>query len=92
MRTLSSRNYFGKTEICNFNMSVYVNKNIFRFNISINNVVSVKILKSEQQLRKVKACLVLSKFLNFSEVKEHFAASAQVHDKEQLCLGLKRPV
>jgi hypothetical protein len=36
--------------------------------------------------------LILCELLDLAEVEEHLSSRAEVHDKEELCLGLKGPV
>jgi hypothetical protein len=73
-------------------MAVYINQNVFRLDISIDYVQIMEMLKAKQQLSEVELSFVFSKFLDLAEMKEHLTSSAQIHDKKQFGLGLKRPV
>ena len=38
--------HFGQTEVCNFNMSVMVNQQILRFEISIDDILLMQVHKT----------------------------------------------
>ena len=73
-------------------MAVDVNEYILRLNIPINNVMRMQILKSKEQLGKIKASLLFGEFLNLTQMEEHFTASTEVHHEKELCFGLEGPV
>jgi hypothetical protein len=46
-----------KTKICEFEISIHVNKYVFRFQIAIDNTLTVKILEDEDDVRSIKTAL-----------------------------------
>ena len=73
-------------------MPINIDQNVFRLDVSIYYIHVMKMLQSKQEFSKVEFCLILWKFLNFSQMEKHFSTCAKVHDKEKLSLGLKWPV
>ena len=73
-------------------MAVDINKNILWLNIPVYNIMSMQILKSEKQLRKIKSSLLLGEFLYLSQMEEHFTTSTEVHHEKKLCFGLEGPI
>jgi hypothetical protein len=67
-------------------MSIYINKNIFRFDVSIYNIQFVKILQSKQYLNKVKLGQLLRKLLEVIKMEEYLTSSTYIHYKEKFFL------
>lgn len=57
-------------------MTVNVDQNVLRLNISVDNALVMNILHALQHLYEVKFGLLLCKLLHFAQVKEHFSSSA----------------
>lgn len=70
-------------------MSVDVNENVLRLDVTVDYVLFVKVFKAEQQLRKIEPSLIFREFLDFTEVEKHLAASAEIHNEEELGFRLK---
>ena len=65
-------------------MAVYIDKNVFRLDVTVDYIHVVEVFKTEQELRKVESSLIFRELLDFSQVEEHFTTSAQIHHEEQL--------
>jgi hypothetical protein len=70
-------------------MSIYINQNIFWFDISVNDVLIVKIFHSQYELTEVKLGLIFGKFLDFAKVEKHLTTCANIHNKKELSFGLE---
>ena len=57
-------------------MAININKYVLWLNVPIDYVLRVQVLKTEQQLSKIKASLILRKLLYLTQMKEHLAARA----------------
>lgn len=65
-------------------MAVYIDKNVFRLDVTVDYIHVMEVFKTEQELRKVESSLIFCELLDFSQVEEHFTTSAKIHDEEQL--------
>lgn len=52
--------FLGETKVYQLHMSVFINENVFWFQISINDIHLVQTLNSEHNLRQVEPCIVLA--------------------------------
>jgi len=89
MGSLALRYYFAESKIRNFDMTIDVDEDILRLDISIHNIQIMQILQPFQHLREVKLGLLLRELLYFPKMKEHLSTCANIHDEEELRLALK---
>lgn len=82
MGSLPPRNDFRQTEICNLDVTIDVNQNVFRFNISIHNVLSMKVLEAKEKLGKIEPRLFFGKLLDLAQMEKHLTSCAKIHYKE----------
>ena len=73
-------------------MAIHIYQNVFRLDITIDNVAVMQVLKAKQDLTHEKLRLLLAKPPVLQQVKEDLTASADIHDKEQLMRALKGPM
>lgn len=73
-------------------MAIDIDEDVLRFDISVDDVLSVQVFKPEQQLCEVEPSLILCKLLHLTQMEEHLASSTQVHHEEELCLRLEGPI
>lgn len=81
---------FRKSKICNFDMSLTIKEYIFRFKISINDVVLVKVLQPIKNFQKVKFCLFLIHSANFFKEMEELSSRAVFKDKDKKLISFKK--
>ena len=82
----------GQTKVRDLNVSVDIYQDILRLDVSVDNILIMQVLKTEQQLRKIKSSLLFCELLDFAQMEEHLTASAHVHHEEELLLRLEAPV
>lgn len=64
------RRLCGPPKIADFHVPLRVDKNVFRFEIPMNNALFMKVIDSDGSLDEVNKGLVLCKFAFFAQIKE----------------------
>jgi hypothetical protein len=83
---------FGQAKVCNLEVAIDVNQDVFWLDVPINNFQVVHELQTFDQLAEVELGLILGELLYFSKMEEHLATRADVHHEKELTLRLEGPV
>lgn len=63
---------FRNTKVCDFDMTLLIQQNIFRFEIPVNYIPSMQILKRQQYFSSIKFSNMLLEFFLFPEQVKQF--------------------
>lgn len=84
--------YFGEAKIGELDVTVDVDKDIFRLEVAIEHILVVDVLKAKQDFSEIKLGFLFTEYpLVLQQVKQ-FAAAAEVDNEVQVILRLKPPV
>jgi hypothetical protein len=78
-----------QTKICDFQITVAIQKNIFRLEISINDAILMQTADCAHQLSSVEACSPLREFLLSSQMREQLSSVEEIHSEVKLCISLE---
>lgn len=73
-KLVCSKSFFAESEISYFKISIHVNHDIFRFDVSIDDVLVMKILNTCKNFNKTVSSLIFCHFFDLSEVKEQLTS------------------
>lgn len=79
----------GEAEIGQADISIFAHENVFRLQISINDLLLVEMPESQGDCERIELRTLLRKLPRLSEVHEQLASSHKLHDKEDLLLSLE---
>lgn len=78
-----------ESEICKFYMTFFVNQNIIRFEISMNEIHFVYRFNTQNSLRNVEPRFVFGQNIFFHEQGHEITSWQKVHDQIQVLIILK---
>ena len=90
--SLSVRNFLCKSHIYHLDEAFLINKNVFRFQVSVNDILDMKIPKSQQNLRCIENSLFLIKFNLSPQTRKQFPSCNVLKNKMNACLVLKNSI
>ena len=85
-------NLLCKSKICKQKIAVFVNKNVFRLNVSVNNVLRVKMSYSKNYLDSIKFSSLFRESFFFWKKCVEFSSFDKSHDEVKLCFWLENVV
>lgn len=65
-------------------MSIYVNKNVFWLDVSVDYIHVVEVFETKQKLRKIESGLIFRELLDLTKVEKHLTTRTEVHNEKQL--------
>jgi hypothetical protein len=80
---------FGESKIGQTNVAVFVHKNVFRFEVSINDMLIMEMSDGHRHLNSIEFCAILSETLGVSEMHKKFTTADKPHDEENLLVRHK---
>ena len=83
------RDLFGETEIRNFDVAIFVQQDIFRLQITIDDVMGVEILPGQSDFGRVELGNWVGKSLGLAQQRKELASFNVVHDHEQIARVLE---
>lgn len=81
---------FGKTKICNLDLAVKIEQNVFEFDIPEQNIIGVQIFKSVEDLSHDISGLSLWQPFDFLKIGVKVSVGAIFKSKDNVSLGLER--
>ena len=81
--------HFGQTEVCNFNMSVMVNQQILRFEISIDDILLMQVHKTVQYFDEVESSMFFRHSFDGLQIVEQLS-SRTIYVKEYVQSNTKQ--
>ena len=79
----------GDAEICHLQVAIFSNHNIFRLQVSVDDLVLVQVTEGESHLSCIELGLMLFEVSSVGEVREELAAPDEVEHKEYLVISLE---
>lgn len=79
----------GQTKVRQLQISICFHKDVFRLQISVNDILVVKVLKGNGHLSYHELSLLLSEFSNRAQVAEELTTLNEIHDEENSVLVLE---
>ena len=73
-KLISFKSLFAETKISYFKVTIHVNHNVFRFDISIDDMLIMKILNSKKNFNETISSLILCHSFHLSQIKEEFTS------------------
>ncbi len=92
MRALIFFDNLRKSKVCNLDVPIHIDKDVFGLYVTVDNVFIVQVLKSEQNLAHVELCKFFGEFVALQQVTKKFTACTDIHYEEKLLVGLECPV
>lgn len=80
---------FGETKICNLDMTIMVNQEIFWFKISINDILLMKVHQAIHDFNEIEPGVFLTHSLDGFEVVEKLSTGTVVENKTDKIVGLE---
>ena len=75
-----------QSEVSNLDLSVFIQKNIFRLQVTVRNLSVMAILQARHKLLEVHACFRFTHFATVSNEIKEFTARNVLHDDMDLAL------
>lgn len=79
----------GQPEISQLNVTLRVEQDVLRLQVSVQNLILVQVADGLHQLSGIDLCSLLVKLFLFSQVSEHFASVHEIDGQVQLGIGLE---
>lgn len=79
----------GQSKVSNLDITICSHQNIFRFQITIENILRMKMMQCKKNIRGIKSCCVLFKSTNLREIEEKFSTRTILKNKEELTITLE---
>ena len=84
--------FLAETEICDSNVTIKIQQDVFRLQIPVDNSHGVKVTESQGQLGQVELDVVLGEHHLFRQSCEEIPATEKVQDQVQFAFGLNKAV